>query len=167
MNKSGHWVVARYFGPFNKARNDRWVFGNRKRGSYLHRFAWTSIVRHRLVRSGASPDDPALNEYWAWRRRKAPMPVSDTTLRLLKAQDGRCPICNGALLADERPQTPDAWEHWLAHNPLMTTIVSGEPGAPDTTDLRLQHASCRKYAADARHPLPPLDPPGARSSRMH
>jgi RNA-directed DNA polymerase len=27
-NKAGRWVVARYFGKFNKFRNDHWVFGD-------------------------------------------------------------------------------------------------------------------------------------------
>ena len=43
-NKPAHWVFARYFGKFNKARQDRWVFGDRHTGGYLHRFAWTNIV---------------------------------------------------------------------------------------------------------------------------
>ena len=29
QNKSRHWVVDRYFGPFNRARRNRWVFGDR------------------------------------------------------------------------------------------------------------------------------------------
>ncbi len=29
-NKSKSWVVARYFGKFNMARQDRWVFGDRR-----------------------------------------------------------------------------------------------------------------------------------------
>jgi hypothetical protein len=41
------------------------VFGNRDNGAYLLRFAWTKIVRHDLVKGAASPDDPALTEYWA------------------------------------------------------------------------------------------------------
>ena len=57
-NKPTPWVFARYFGKFNKARQDRWVFGDRTSGAYLHRFAWTNIVRHQIVRHGASPDDP-------------------------------------------------------------------------------------------------------------
>ncbi len=44
-NKPKPWVIARYFGKFNKARNDRWVFSDRKSGAYLHKFAWTSIAR--------------------------------------------------------------------------------------------------------------------------
>ena len=48
--KPAYWVFARYFGTFNKARQDRWVFGDRTSGSYLHRFAWTNIVRHQIVK---------------------------------------------------------------------------------------------------------------------
>ena len=71
-NKSKHWVVDRYFGEFNPSRRDRWVFGDRDSGIYLRRFAWTKIVRHRLVMGSASPDDPALDRYWV---RTAPQDV--------------------------------------------------------------------------------------------
>jgi hypothetical protein len=32
-NKSKKWVTARYFGKFNKFRNDHWVFGDRDSGA--------------------------------------------------------------------------------------------------------------------------------------
>ena len=57
-NKPKHWVIARYFGEFNTFRQDRWIFGDRYSGFYLRRFAWTTIVRHRMVPGRASPDDP-------------------------------------------------------------------------------------------------------------
>jgi RNA-directed DNA polymerase len=47
-NKPKRWVAARYFGKFNKFRNDRWVFGDAASGAYLARFAWTDIVRPTL-----------------------------------------------------------------------------------------------------------------------
>lgn len=53
-----------YFGRFNTARQDRWVFGDRETGAYLVKFAWTKIIRHQLVKGTASPDDPALTDYW-------------------------------------------------------------------------------------------------------
>ena len=84
-NKSTRWVVDRYYGRFHKSRRDRWVFGDRKSGAYLHKFAWTNIVRHRMVRGTASPDDPALADYWAERRRKTPLPIDETSRWLLKA----------------------------------------------------------------------------------
>ena len=58
-NKPKRWIVGRYFRKFNKVRNDRWVFGDKDTGAYLPKPAWTDIVRHTLVKSGASPDDPA------------------------------------------------------------------------------------------------------------
>ena len=69
QNKPKTWVVHRYYGKFNKARQDSWVFGDRKSGAYLHKFSWTHIVRHQIVDGAASPDDPALAGYWATRRR--------------------------------------------------------------------------------------------------
>ncbi len=85
QNKPKRWVTARYYGPFNKARQDRWVFGDRQSGAYLHKFSWTRILRHRLVRHGTSPDDPALAGYWAWRRRNVPLPINKTTQELIDA----------------------------------------------------------------------------------
>jgi RNA-directed DNA polymerase len=144
-NKPTSWVVAQYFGKFNKARQNRWVFGHRASGAHLHQFAWTKIVRHRIVRSGASPDDPTLADYWAWRR-KEPLPINKTTQRLLKAQDGRCPICRGDLLTtDHRPQSPHEWEQWLTTTRNMTMIVAMRDGSTDETEPRLIHANCRNH----------------------
>ena len=73
-NKSKSWIIARYFGAFNKSRRDRWVFGDKDTGTYLTKFAWTKIVRHQMVKGNASPDDPALAEYWANRGAAGPNP---------------------------------------------------------------------------------------------
>ena len=107
-HRSRHQIVKRYFGQFHPRRKDRWVFGNRETGAYLPRFGWTKIVRHDLVKGRASPDDPALAGYWAARRRKEPPPpVSADRLRLLRKQQGRCPLCGNLLLhADREPQSP-------------------------------------------------------------
>jgi RNA-directed DNA polymerase len=32
-NKPERWIAGRYFGKFNKFRNDRWVFGDRDSGA--------------------------------------------------------------------------------------------------------------------------------------
>jgi RNA-directed DNA polymerase len=69
-NKPRHWIIGRYFGKFSKFRNDQWVFGDKDTGAYLPKPSWTDIVRHTLVKGGASPDDPALAGYWAQRRQK-------------------------------------------------------------------------------------------------
>jgi RNA-directed DNA polymerase len=141
-NKPTDWIVRRYFGAFNKARHDRWVFGHRDSGSYLHRFAWTNIVRHQIVKHRASPDDPALGDYWAWRRHKTPLPINRTAERLYRAQGGRCAICQAALLAaSHRPQTPRDWEHWLATT-RKTIDVVWDTATTDTAAPRLIHLNC-------------------------
>jgi hypothetical protein len=51
-NKPKRWITGRYFGKFNKFRNDRWVFGDRDTGAYLPKPSWTDIgvPAHRLPR---------------------------------------------------------------------------------------------------------------------
>ena len=111
----------------------------------------------RLVQSGASPDDPALGDYWARRRRKAPLPINNTNQRLLGTQDGRCPICKATLIAvDHRPQTPHQWEQWLANTRNTITIVKQETGTPDEAEPRLIHAHCHTSRGTA---LLPADEP--------
>jgi RNA-directed DNA polymerase len=143
-NKPISWVINRYFGKYNKARNDRWVFGDRDSGAYLHRFAWTSIARHQIVKYRASPDDPELTEYWAWRRHRIPLPVNKTERWLLSHQDGLCHTCNGTLhVATDRPQTPQDWERWLIGNRAAITMITVPmPGAPGTAEPRLIHTDC-------------------------
>jgi RNA-directed DNA polymerase len=160
-NKSRPWVFARYFDTFNRSRKDRWVFGDRASGAYLHRFAWTGIVRHQNVRHRASPDDPALGDYWAQRRHKAPLPINHTRRRLLEAQHGRCAICKATLhTAADRPELPHQWEHWLAANhAATTTITTPNAGTTDETEHRLIHTGCA-------HRQPPAPANRTRLSRM-
>ena len=104
-NKPRCWIVDRYFGKFDKFRNDRWVFGDRDTGAYLPKPAWTDIVRHTLVKGGSSPDDPALAGYWAQRRQKVKPPLDPYTVRLL-VQAGRPVQPMRGKPADPRPATP-------------------------------------------------------------
>jgi RNA-directed DNA polymerase len=153
-NKPKSWVFARYFDKFNKSRQDRWVFGDRHSGAYMHRFSWTRILRHRMVRHEALPDDPALTDYWVSRRRKAPLPINKTTHELIDAQDGRCAICGGFLFAiEDRPQNPREWEKWLA-TPRRTinAIATRDPSTPaEKAALRLIHIDCRKGNGTTLH----------------
>jgi RNA-directed DNA polymerase len=144
-DKSRRWVIDRYFGMFNKSRRDRWVFGDRASGAYLLKFAWTRIVRHQMVKGGASPDDPALAQYWAERRAKTPPPsIGKTGLRTYRTQEGRCSLCGDWLLpADNPPQTPHEWEQWLATDrKTIVKIAVRKDGTPDETEPRLIHAHC-------------------------
>jgi RNA-directed DNA polymerase len=130
-NKPKTWIIDRYFGAFNKSRTDRWVFGDRDSGTYLRKFAWTKIVRHQMVKGGASIDDPALAEYWAKRRRTHRPPLRRSDLRLLQAQHGRCPLCRGLLLhADHEPASPPEWEQWLkaTRKAVRQHAITADPG---------------------------------------
>lgn len=154
-NKPTRWIIRRYYGMFNKSRQDRWVFGDRDSGAYLHRFAWTRIVRHPMVRGTSSPDDPTLTEYWAARRRRGiPRPIDAATLRLLQSQHGRCPCCGQLLLdADRPPQSPREWEQWLAaiRKAITKNAIATPAGStPDEGKLRLQHAHCHRQHAGKR-----------------
>jgi RNA-directed DNA polymerase len=156
-NKSRGWVATRYFDKFNRARQDRWVFGDRATGAHLTKFSWTQIVRHVLVQGGASPDDPALAEYWAERRRKRkPPPLDQHTLKLLAAQRGRCPSCGSQLLdADDEPQSPREWEQWFmaARRTLRKqhVVQRADGQTSERSFYRLVHASClRTHAGKAR-----------------
>jgi RNA-directed DNA polymerase len=141
--------VNRYFGEFNRSRRDRWVFGDRDSGAYRTKFAWTNIVRHRMVKGGSSPDDPGLAQYWADRRRKGvPPPLDQLSLRLLKMQAGRCPGCGDLLLhADHPPQTPIQWEQWVRVTGKalrkQSLVFRNRDGSGETSSLRLVHATCR------------------------
>jgi RNA-directed DNA polymerase len=154
-NKPKRWIIARYFGMFNPARQDKWVFGSRNTGYYLRKFAWTKIVRHRMVAGRASPDDPALAGYWEQRRRRTQLPVDAATWHLLRRQHGRCPLCRGLLLhADHQPQDPGEWRQWhvttrkAIRKHAITSVM--DLGTPDERAAHhLIHAHCRRRISDS------------------
>ena len=147
-NKGRKWVTARYFGTFNKARNDTWVFGDRTSGAYLHKYAWTKIVRHVVVTGRASPDDPALAQYWADRRRKQPAPqLADSWHKALRAQAGTCPLCGNQLLDASRPDSASQAETWYAALRVTLTFQASTARNGSRTTNRLVHTRC-----DRRHP---------------
>jgi hypothetical protein len=138
--KSRRWRMDRYFGRFNRSRNDRWVFGDKDTGAYLPKFAWTKIVRHVMVTGTASPDDPELARYWADRRgRKHNGPLSVLMLARLKAQRGRCPLCR-TLLLHGRPR---------ATAPARVGAVAARH--PDG-DQQAQHRRRNRPGRSAPHP---------------
>lgn len=167
-NKPKKWIVRRYFGRFDKVRNDNWVFGNRagidEHGSVPHlvKFAWTGIVRHQMVTGTASPDDPDLVDYWISRRRRVKPPLDSYNLRLLTRQAGRCPLCGDPLLsADQPPQSPREWETWwlsVVRRAIAVEYLAHQDRreSPDSTRTRLIHASCRRelQARKRRKPAP-------------
>jgi RNA-directed DNA polymerase len=151
-DKPKRWITSRYFGRFDKTRQDRWVFGDRDSGAYMPKFAWTKIVRHQLVPGTASLDDPALADYWAQRRRRNKPPLDRSTLRLLHEQKGRCPLCGDLLLhADREPHSPQEWEQWHRTTRKAITrqhiVARGCNGT--SVDTRLVHSHCQRRATGA------------------
>jgi RNA-directed DNA polymerase len=167
-NKPTRWIIARHFGMFNPARQDKWVFGSRETGFYLRKFTWTKIVRHRVVAGRASPDDPALTGYWDQRRRRTQLPVDPATWHLLRRQRGRCPLCRGLLLhADHQPQGPGEWQQWhtttrkAIRKQAITSVM--DLGTPDERAAHhLIHAHCQRRIGSGISPalLPGSEPPG-------
>jgi RNA-directed DNA polymerase len=113
-----------------------------------------------MVPGRASPDDPTLADYWARRRQHSTPPLDGVSLRLLKAQHGRCPGCGGLLLAaDHEPQTPTEWEQWLTvtRKAIRKQAVTAErePGRPgEAVALRLVHAWCQSRELTPTAPGP-------------
>jgi RNA-directed DNA polymerase len=121
-NKPRYWVVARYFGKFNQSRQDRWVFGDRDSGTYLRRFVWTKIVRHRLVMGTASTDDPALDRYWAERRRKTFSKLGGTT----------APCCSSSM-GDAQPAESSCCTPIMNHRARMNGNSGTRPSRRHST----------------------------------
>jgi RNA-directed DNA polymerase len=149
-NKGRKWVTTRYFGTFNKTRNDKWVFGDRTSGAYLHKYAWTKIVRHVVVTGRASPDDPALAQYWADRRRKQPAPqLAGSWHAALRAQQGNCHLCGNQLLDTiSRPDSATQAEAWYAALRATLTFQASPARNDDRTINRLVHTRCARRQPD-------------------
>lgn len=147
--KGRRWVTARYFGQFNQHRRNRWVFGDRETGAYLHQYAWTKIVRHAPVPGRHSPYDPALAQYWADRRRKQKPPqLAPSWQSAVRDQRGLCPLCGELLLfADRAPDSPGQWETWYAAIGKAMTRQAITDTSTGRTKHRLVHAYCAR-----RHP---------------
>jgi RNA-directed DNA polymerase len=138
---------------------------HRDSGAYLLKFAWTRIVRHQMVPGTASPDDPALSDYSAKRRRKNRPQLDGTSLRLLQAQHGRCPACRGLLLhAEHEPTTLPEWEQWLTvtRKAVRKKAITAQPVTPggldDPVALQLGHAHYQQRRSAIAVSLPGKTP---------
>jgi RNA-directed DNA polymerase len=99
--KSWEWRRKRYWGRWNKEREDDWVFGDKHSGRYLLKFSWFKIERHELVRGRSSPDDPDLRDYW-WERQKVNAKhLSDGDIDMANDQGWVCRLCGMNLINGE------------------------------------------------------------------
>lgn len=152
--KPRRWVTARYFGTYHPTRRNRWIFGDRDSGAYLHQYAWTKIVRHAPVPGRHSPDDPALAQYWADRRRKCrPPQLAETWQRALRTQQGLCPLCKEPLLyVDTPPDSLTQWETWYRGIRKAIAHKAIAEHHNDRTTRRLVHVHCaQRHPGDQAH----------------
>ncbi|MCL5960362.1 MAG: reverse transcriptase domain-containing protein [Chloroflexi bacterium] len=106
--KGKRWVKNRYF-PRIGGRN--WQFATEtevRRGkritAVLYDVTSTPIIRHPIVRTGASKDDPSLRDYWAARNRyygRVRYVVDMGKMRLAYQQNWKCPECKTGLFNGE------------------------------------------------------------------
>ncbi len=111
-NKGRRWIARKYFRPF---KGRAWTFvttvtdraGNRKPLA-LVRLAGIPIQRHVKVKGTASPDDPALRDYWNHRQTRKGKTYWDKGSKYYKvaqSQNWRCPVCQDALFNGEALHT--------------------------------------------------------------
>jgi RNA-directed DNA polymerase len=129
--KSRNWITARYWGRLNKERNDHWVFGEKKTGAYLRKFSWHAIQRHVLVQGNASPDDPALKQYWEKRQQAKGRDLLPSDQKIARWQEGKCPVCKETLFNGEELHR----DHILSRK---------EGGKDEYRNLQLVHFYCHQ-----------------------
>jgi RNA-directed DNA polymerase len=136
--KSGWWRTEKYWGQ-TVGRQDRWVFQDKQRNGTLRKFAWTKIVRHRLVPTTYSPDDPTLQDYWQQRRAK-PQVTAFRRRQLVQRQQGLCPVCHQHLENGE--------ELHIHH-----VVPKKSGGKDDLANLWLVHHNCHRQIHSSSAPL--------------
>ena len=104
-NKNRKWKKHKYWGGKYFQRNGQWIFGDKQSGKFMLKFSWTKIKRHSIVSKRASPDDPALKEYWSKRNNKnqksEAIKLSVKQEQVAYRQEYKCPMCRQSLFNDE------------------------------------------------------------------
>jgi RNA-directed DNA polymerase len=129
--KPKHWKKAKYWGKLNANRQDRWVFGDKQKGSNLLKFSWSPIERHVLVKGRASPDDPDLREYWQERKMAKAKDFMSSRRRMARKQGGTCPVCGEPLSNGEELE--------VHHKKPIS-----EGGTDNYSNLQLLHLYCHQ-----------------------
>ena len=98
----------------------------------------------------ASPDDPALAQYWADRRRKQPAPrLAVSWHKALRAQAGTRPLCGNQLLDTARyPDSASQAETWYAALRAALTFQASPVCTGGRSINRLVHTRCARRQPD-------------------
>ena len=149
-DKPKRWIAGRYFGKFNKFRNDRWVFGDRDSGACLANSPGPASSGTCRSRAGHLPMTPPWPDTGRRRRQKVKPPL-DSVHPAPAVQAGRAvPLCGDHLLtADQPPQSPESWERWFLRV-TKKAITAGylvhrdTPSAARSSRTHLVHDTCHR-----------------------
>ena len=115
------------------------MFGDTRSRLLLLKISWFSIQRHVLVTGAASPDDPALAEYWGARSRQRTKALSPSMQKMAHRQGYVCATCGEPLVNGE--------ELHVHHR------IPKAQGGTDTYDnLELLHLYCHQQTHARRAP---------------
>ena len=155
-NKPRHWIIDRYFGTFNKSRQDRWVFGDRDSGAYL----------------ASSPGQRSSDTRWSRAGRPRTTPPWPTTgptggagAHPRRWQRPACGSCRRSTAAARsvgtcsctpttRHKAPHEWEHWLraTRKAIRKQRLTYRDG---------RHVGRDRQPSSHTRPLPPPSTPAA------
>jgi RNA-directed DNA polymerase len=137
-NKGKRWVKRKYF---RTTPQSSWTFSTlissrtgQQKCIRLYKLSSIPIQRHVKVRGCASPDDPALIDYWQYRRTRYGKTFWGKGSKLLQvAQNQRwaCPVCGDHLFNGEELQ--------MHHIQLVS-----QGGTDWVENLQLLHQACHK-----------------------
>ncbi len=132
-NKNGLWRRKKYF---KRMGNDNWVFFGEHAGKERHLFniGTFPIKRHRPIKDGANPFDPAWEEYFELRQATQMAETYEgrrQLTRLWEEQNGICPICHQKITRET------GW-----HNHHIQPRVYGGPDADENRILL--HPNCHR-----------------------
>ena len=136
--KNKSWVKEKYF---HTQGNRRWVFSGKDvdakgnpRPVWLFSASKMPIKRHRKIKAGANPYDPAWEVYFEQRlgvKMETHLAGKRKLLHLWKEQGGLCPVCTQPIAEIER---------WHSHHIIWRT-----QGGKDSVDnLVLLHPNCHR-----------------------
>ena len=105
MNKTGRWIAARYC---PHPGGESWRFTDSVSGEQIIRVREAvTPQRHIKVKGDANPFDPAWEAYFQPRDRQRTRPASSPgRAKILREQNGRCPVCRQVSQCEEALELP-------------------------------------------------------------
>ena len=167
--KPKKWIVRRYFGRFNKFRNDRWVFGDPRPLLGDRATAsptWSSSPGpHRPAHAGHGrgvSGRPRPGRLLGRTATQGQTPTGQLQPAPARQAGRPLPAVRGpSLTADQPPQSPREWERWwlgVVKRAIAADYLThyGRAGRSDGNRTRLIHASCHR-SLRARERRSPAD----------